>query len=96
MTAYVISKVRMRPGPALDRYRELAAASIARHGGRYLVRGGAVEVLEGAWDAPVVILAFDSADQARAWYRSDDYAEALRHGDEALERDLIIVEGVDA
>ena len=49
MTAYVISRVTMKPGPALEAYRRLAAASIARHGGRYLARGGAMIVLEGEW-----------------------------------------------
>ena len=94
MTTYVISEVEIRPGPALDEYRRLAAASIERHGGRYLVRGGDLEVLEGHWSGAAIVVAFDSADQARAWYRSDDYALALKVRDDALSRNLILVEGV--
>jgi uncharacterized protein (DUF1330 family) len=94
MTAYVISQVRMTPGPALDKYRELAAASIEQHGGKYLVRGGETDVLEGEWPGAVIVVAFDSAEQARDWYRSDDYAEALKFRDDALSRNLILVEGI--
>jgi uncharacterized protein (DUF1330 family) len=95
MTAYVISRVTMKPGPALDAYRRLAAASIARHGGRYLARGGAMTVLEGEWREGAVLVAFPSVEAAQAWYASPDYAEALAHRDDAVERDLIIVEGIE-
>jgi uncharacterized protein (DUF1330 family) len=95
MSAYVISRVRMKPGAALDSYRQLAASSIERHGGRYLVRGGDQQVLEGDWAPATIIVEFPTMDAARAWYASGDYAEALKHRDEALERDLVLVEGVD-
>lgn len=95
MTAYVISRVTMKPGPAFEAYRRLAAASIARHGGRYLARGGAITVLEGEWRAGAILVAFPSMEAARAWYSSPDYAEALAHRDDAVERDLIVVEGLD-
>ena len=94
MTAYVISQVELKPGPALEEYRRLAAASIERHGGKYLVRGGQLEVLEGEWTRAAVVVAFESAEQARAWYTSDDYAEALSFRDDALSRNLVLVEGV--
>ena len=86
----------MKPGPALEAYRRLAAASIARHGGRYLARGGAMTVLEGEWRAGAVLLAFPSVGAARAWYSSPDYAEALAHRDAAVERDLVLVDGIDS
>lgn len=94
MTAYVISKVTMKPGPALDRYRELASASIAEHGGRYLVRGGAQTVLEGEWAEATIIVAFPSRAAAEAWYASDGYAAALEHRPDALDRDLVLVDGL--
>ena len=94
MSAYVISRVRMKPGAALDSYRQLAAASIERHGGRYLVRGGEQEILEGTWAPATIIVEFPTMEAARAWHASADYAEALEHRDEALERDLILVEGM--
>lgn len=96
MTAYVISRVTMNPGPALEAYRRLAAASIARHGGRYLARGGAMTVLEGEWRAAAIVVEFPSMEAVHAWYASPDYAEALAHRDEALDRDMIVIEGVEA
>jgi uncharacterized protein (DUF1330 family) len=96
MTAYVVSRVALKPGGALETYRRLAAASIERHGGSYLVRGGEQEVLEGDWAPGTVIVQFPSMDAARAWYASDDYAEALKFRDQALSRDLILVAGTEA
>lgn len=95
MTAYVISDVETRDPEAMARYRTLAAESIALYGGRYVVRGGPVETLEGGWTPEaIVVVAFDSADQARAWYASPEYAEALKVRQIALARRLILVEGV--
>jgi len=95
VTAYVISNVTMKPGPDLDAYRRLALASIEQHGGRYLARGCALEIVEGEWRQAAVIVAFPSMEAARRWYRSADYAAALAHRDGAVERDLVFVEGLD-
>ena len=57
MAAYVISDVETRDAEAMARYRSLAAPSIALYGGRYLVRGGAVETLEGGWAPEAIALA---------------------------------------
>jgi uncharacterized protein (DUF1330 family) len=94
MSAYIISRVRMKHGEALDSYRQLAAASIERHGGRYLARGGEQQILEGTWAPATIIVEFPTMEVARTWYASADYAEALEYRDEALERDLILVEGL--
>ena len=71
MPAYVILDVKIRDRSAVESYRPRAAASIAQYGGRYLVRGGAVETLEGRWSPnPLIIVEFPSMERARAWYRS--------------------------
>lgn len=95
MPAYLISDVTARDPEAFRIYRERAAASIAQHGGRYLVRGGPVEPLEGDW-APrtIIIVEFPDLERARAWYRSPDYASALALRDAALSRNLILVDGI--
>lgn len=97
MPAYLISDVTPRDAQALEQYRGLAAASIAQYGGRYLARGGAIQVLEGDW-APgmIIIVEFPDADTARAWYASPEYAQALQVRGQALGRDLILVEGLPA
>jgi uncharacterized protein (DUF1330 family) len=94
MAAYVISEVEPRDATLFAQYRALAAASIERHGGRYIVRGGAAECLEGG--PPVrtlVIVEFPDMARAREWYASPDYAEALTVRAGALERRLVFVEG---
>lgn len=95
MPAYLISDVTAKDPEAFQAYRDRAAASIARHGGRYLVRGGPIEPLEGDW-APraIVIVEFPDRGRARAWYRSPEYAAALAVRDKALSRNLILVDGI--
>jgi uncharacterized protein (DUF1330 family)/ketosteroid isomerase-like protein len=94
MAAYVISDVRKRDVAGFERYRSIAQAAIARHGGRYLVRGGEVRSVEGDW-APeaIVVVEFPSMERAQAWYRSPEYAAALQVRPAALDRNLIFVEG---
>ena len=95
MSAYIISDVRFRDAAAVEVYRERAARSIAQHGGHYIVRGGKIEVLEGEWKPHTIIIAeFPDLERARAWYRSPEYAPALAVRDNALTRNLIVVEGI--
>jgi uncharacterized protein (DUF1330 family) len=95
MSAYIISDVTIQDRAAIEVYRESAAASIAQHDGSYIVRGGAIEVLEGQWQPRMIIIAeFPDMERARTWYRSPEYASALDVRDKALSRNLILVEGV--
>jgi uncharacterized protein (DUF1330 family) len=95
MPAYVISDVEPRDAELMAQYRVLAQESIARYGGRYIVRGGAIEPLEGGWTPKtIVIVEFPSMERAHEWYRSPEYAEALKLRRDALARRLILVEGV--
>ena len=77
--AYVIVEVRVTNPEPYAAYRDLATASVARHGGRFLVRGGGVTPLEGDW-APerFVVIEFPSVGAARAFYDSPDYQDALK------------------
>ncbi len=95
MSAFLISDISVRDAGAFQTYRTRAAASIAHHGGRYLVRGGKIEQLEGTWSPRnIVIVEFSTIEQARAWYRSPEYASALEVRDEALSRNLVLVDGI--
>lgn len=95
MPAYVIADVAVTDPAGYEPYRPLAAASIARFGGRFLVRGGASELLEGA-PAPnrTVVIEFPDAETARRWYRSQEYQRALKIRQAASQGRLILVEGV--
>lgn len=96
MPAYVIALVEILQPERYPEYKEHASRAIVAFGGRYIVRGGRVEVLEGEW-APkrTVILEFDNMERARAWWNSEEYREgkALR---QAIARStLLLVEGVE-
>ncbi len=95
MSAFVISEVEVLDEEAAANYRELAAASIAAYGGRYLARAAAAVVVEGGpTHRRIVIVEFDSMEQIRNWYASPEYAEALRFRGAALARRLMFVNGV--
>jgi uncharacterized protein (DUF1330 family) len=94
MPAYVIADVKVTNPAGYETYRPLAAASIARFGGRFVVRGGAAELLEGA-PAPerIVVIEFPDADTAKRWYFSDEYQEALKIRQANSTARVILVDG---
>ncbi len=95
MSAYVILEVETTDPATMAAYREAAAPSVAVHGGRYLVRGGAVQSLEGGWNPErVVVLEFDSVARAKAWWDSAEYREPKLLRRAAGRSKTIIVEGV--
>jgi uncharacterized protein (DUF1330 family) len=97
MPAYLISEVsEVVDAAKMEEYRTLAQAAIQRYGGHYLVRGGVWESIEGDWALErVVVVEFPSVDQARAWYRSPEYGQALELSRVALKRRMLLVEGVE-
>ncbi len=99
MPAYVIASVRsVAPdsADALAEYRRGNTEAVARHGGRFLVRGGPLEPLEGESEPPlrVVVMEFPDASAARAWYGSPEYAPLRELRQSVSETDLVLVEGV--
>ena len=95
MPAYLISDVTVRDAKAFEAYRNAAAGSIKKYGGKYLARGGGIEVLEGDWTPRAIILVeFPSTDRAREWYSSPEYQAALKYRAVALSRNLVLIDGV--
>jgi uncharacterized protein (DUF1330 family) len=93
--AYVIASVtEAHDDEALAEYRRRNTAAVEAHGGRFVVRGGAMEVLEGDW-APlrVVVMEFDDVEAAKRWYESDEYQEAIPIRQGASTTGIIVVEG---
>jgi len=77
MPAYFLVDVReIKDAAAMEDYRTRVISVIEKFGGRYLIRGGPFEVVEGDW-RPVfpVLLEFPTMEQARRWYDSEDYRE---------------------
>jgi uncharacterized protein (DUF1330 family) len=94
MPAYVIADVKVTNPAGYEPYRPLAAASIARHGGRFVVRGGKAELLEGASEPErIVVIEFPDSETARGWYGSDEYQQALKIRQANSTGRLILVEG---
>ncbi len=96
MAGYLIAQIEVTDPEAFEAYRAAVPAVIAKFGGRYLVRGGTVEVMEGELPAPrLVILAFDNADQVRRFYRSPEYQKILPLRLAASKGVVAIAEGIE-
>lgn len=94
MPAYVIVNVDTKDPGEYERYKKMAAEAVANFGGRYLVRGGRMQVLEGAWvPTRIVVLEFDSYERASEWWHSAEYAPAKALRQRLSETDLLIVDG---
>lgn len=95
MPAYVIASVsEAHDDEALAEYRRRNTAAVEAHGGRFLVRGGEMQVLEGSWSPlRVVVMEFDDVDTARRWYGSEEYQAAIPIRQGASTTDIILVAG---
>ena len=94
MPAYIIALVTVTKPEAYEGYRALAGAAVAKHGGRFLARGGRHEVMEGTFPGSrVVILEFGSFDKAKTFYDSPEYLAAREQRRGAADFNLLIVEG---
>ncbi|HEX5529605.1 MAG TPA: DUF1330 domain-containing protein [Methylomirabilota bacterium] len=95
MPAYVIADVTVTDPPAMEEYRKQVPATLAKYGGRFLVRGGAHQTVEGDWKpARLVVIEFPSLADAQRWYDSEEYRgpKALRM--RAGRTNVLIVDGV--
>ena len=95
MAAYIIVSIKVQDPVRYEAYKSMVPPSLGAYGGKFIVRGGKLETLEGGWSPErFVIIEFPSTDQAKAWWGSTEYAEAkaLRQATSASE--MIVVEGV--
>lgn len=97
MAAYIIAEVEVRDKDRYETYKRMVPPTLALYGGRFVVRGGEVETLEGEWEpGRVVILEFPSAERAKAWWASEEYAEAKALRQATARTRMILVAGVSA
>jgi uncharacterized protein (DUF1330 family) len=95
MSAFVLVDVEVTDAEQYARYRPLAAASVEQYGGRYVVRGGSAEVLEGdRVPNRLVVIEFPDVESARRWYHSPEYGEAKDTRAGAAVGSFVVVEGV--
>jgi len=96
MPAYVIVDIHITDPAEYEEYRRSAAPTLSPFGGRYLVRGGVTAVLEGEWTpGRLVVLAFPSAAQARAWWSSPEYTAIRAIRLRSAVSSMVLVEGVE-
>ena len=95
MAAYIIVEVEVLDPQRYENYKGMVPPSLAPFGGRFLVRGGKVETLEGTWlPKRFVVVEFPSAEKAKAWWASKEYAEAKALRQATSKTQMILVEGV--
>jgi uncharacterized protein (DUF1330 family) len=94
MPAYVVVQIAVEDPVRYAEYRRIAPPSIAAYGGRYVVRGGACEILEGSWlPTRLVVLEFPTIERARAWWASPEYAPAKALRQQSASTEMLLIEG---
>jgi len=94
MPSYVIADITVVDEALYEKYRALTPETINKYGGRFVVRGGAHETIEGDWKpGRLVVLEFDDIASAKRWYNSPEYSEARTIRHKAATGNMIFVEG---
>lgn len=95
MPAYIIVDVEVKDPHRYEDYKKLTPASLVPFGGRFIVRGGKTETLEGDWKpGRIVVVEFATLEKAKAWWESDTYAPAKAIRQAASITRMLLVEGV--
>jgi uncharacterized protein (DUF1330 family) len=96
MSAYIVVEVEVHDPQRYENYKAMVPSSLKEFGGRFLVRGGKVETLEGDWSPQrFVMVEFPSVEQAKAWWDSAGYAEAKALRQATATTQMIVVAGVE-
>jgi uncharacterized protein (DUF1330 family) len=97
MKAYIIVDVTVTDPERYEAYKKLTPASLEKFEGRFIVRGGHTETLEGEWKpGRIVILEFPSLEKAKAWWGSPEYGPAKSIRQSASLTKMIVAEGYSA
>jgi len=95
MPAYVIVDVKINNHEDYEEYKKLTPASITAYDGKFIVRGGKTETLEGDWDPErIVVLEFPTVERAKEWWASEMYAPAKQIRQRTASTQMIVVEGL--
>ncbi len=94
MTAYVIANIEVTDPERYEDYKRASGAALEPYGGRFIVRGGEAETLEGEWKPRrLVVIEFDSVERARAWWASEEYREPKALRQATATTDMVLVAG---
>lgn len=96
MPAYIIVAITIHNAQNYEGYKKLTPASIAAYDGKFIVRGGEAQILEGTWQpGRVVVLEFPTVEKAKQWWASEEYAPAKAMRQASSETQMILVEGLE-
>ena len=94
MSAYIVVQVEVTEPAGYDEYKKMVPSSLAAFGGKFVVRGGACETLEGSWHPKrLVVLEFPSVAKAKQWWASNEYRDAKALRQRTAKTEMIVVEG---
>ena len=94
MPAYLIANIDVTDSEGFKKYQEAVPATIEKHGGKYMVRGGEVEPMEGDWKPKrMVVLEFPNMTTLKKWYNSDDYQNIIKDRTDNSIGNMVFVEG---
>jgi|RhiMetdeSRZDD1v2_1073273.scaffolds.fasta_scaffold83965_2 uncharacterized protein (DUF1330 family) len=95
MAAYYIVEIDIQDPARFEEYRSKVPATIERYGGKYLVRGGRLETIEGEWKPKrIVVLEFPTLEQAKRWYDSEEYRPLKELRRRTARGHIVLVDGV--
>lgn len=95
MAAYLVVDIEVTNPAQFEEYKKLAPAAIAKYGGRYIIRGGAYENIEGDWKPQcLTIVEFDSMEKAKTFYTSPEYGVAIKARAGAANFKALLVQGI--
>ena len=95
MAAYVIVEIEVTDPVGYEEYKKQAAATVDKYGGKYIVRGGRIELLEGDWQPKrIVVLEFPTTERAKEWLNCEDYSEPRKMRHRTAKTNMIVVESV--
>jgi uncharacterized protein (DUF1330 family) len=96
MPAYVIVETDVHDPEQYEHYKAASPGAVHAGGGRFVVRGGELAVLEGDWNPKrLVVLEFSDLEAAKRWYDSETYQEAKRLREGAANLSMVAVQGLD-
>lgn len=93
MVAYVILQIEITDKEKHAKYREIATPMVEKYGGKYLARGGQMEVVEGESLSRIVIVEFPSMERFKSFYNAPEYQEAKALRQSATRGNMLVVEG---
>jgi uncharacterized protein (DUF1330 family) len=95
VSAYIIVEIEITDPAGYEEYKKQAGTTVEQYGGKYIVRGGACETLEGEWRPKrIVVLQFDNMERAKAWLNSPEYVEPRKQRHRTAKTRMILVESV--